>query len=242
MRDFCRKTLSTDMSDYEPPHRRIRSFVLREGRLTSGQQRAFEQIWPDYGIGFDGTLLDLPRLFGNDAPVHLEIGFGDGESLAQMAARNPENNYLGVEMHRPGVGHLLLKMEQLSLTNLRIIRHDAVEVLYHGLSNAALAGLYLFFPDPWHKRRHHKRRILQPAFVDEIARVLRTGGIFHAATDWQEYAGHMMQVMTAADVHFENCAGDNCYSPRPDYRLMTKFEQRGRHLGHDVWDLVFRRR
>jgi len=230
------------MPDVKPPNRRIRSFILREGRLTQGQQRAFEQIWPYYGVEFDGTPLDFPRLFGNDGPVYLEIGFGDGESLAQMAACNPHNNYLGIEMHRPGVGHLLIKLHQQSLTNLRVIRHDAVEVVRQGLKDATLTGLYLFFPDPWHKRRHNKRRILQPEFVDDIARVLRSGGIFHAATDWKEYARHMLRVMTAADAFFENCAGENQYFPRPDYRLLTKFEQRGQHLGHDVWDLLFRRR
>ena len=230
------------MPDVKPPHRRIRSFVVREGRLTQGQERAFEQIWPYFGVQFDGTRLNLPQLFGNNAPVFLEIGFGDGESLAQMAACNPETNYLGVEMHRPGVGHLLLKMEQQSLTNVRVIRHDAVEVVRQGLANAALTGLFLFFPDPWHKRRHNKRRILQPEFVNEIARVLRPGGIFHAATDWDEYARHMLRVMTEADVSFENCAGENRYSVRPDYRLLTNFERRGQHLGHEVRDLIFRRR
>ncbi|MCB1861458.1 MAG: tRNA (guanosine(46)-N7)-methyltransferase TrmB [Gammaproteobacteria bacterium] len=230
------------MSDVKPPIRRIRSFVLREGRLTQGQQRAFEQIWPYFGVPFEGTPLDLPKLFGNCNPVYLEIGFGDGESLAQMATVNPEYNYLGVEVHRPGVGHLLLKIEQQSLTNLYVIRHDAVEILSQGLTDASLAGIYLFFPDPWHKRRHNKRRILQPTFVGEIARVLRPGGIFHTATDWKEYACEMMRTMTAADVWFENCAGDGRFSPRPDYRLLTKFEQRGVRLGHGVWDLIFRRR
>jgi len=230
------------MSETTPPHRTIRSFALREGRLTQGQQRAFEQIWPDLGVPFDGKFLDLPQLFGNDAPVYLEIGFGNGESLAQMAAQNPDRNYLGVEMHRPGVGHLLLEIEQLSLTNVRVIRDDAVAVVQRGLRSASLAGLYLFFPDPWHKRRHNKRRILQPAFAQEIARVLRPDAVFHAATDWKEYARHMLRVLTAIDDSFENCAGDNNYSPRPDYRPMTKFEQRGQNLGHDVWDLMFRRR
>lgn len=242
IQDFYQNIPQSVMSDVKPPIRRIRSFVLREGRLTQGQQRAFEQIWPDFGVPFDGTPLDLPKLFGNCNPVYLEIGFGDGESLVQMAASNPENNYLGVEMHRPGVGHLLIKMEQQSLTNLRVIRHDAVEVVSQGLNDATLAGIYLFFPDPWHKRRHNKRRILQPVFVEEIARVLWRGGIFHAATDWKEYARDMMRTMTAADVYFENCAGGSRFSPRPDYRLLTKFEQRGQLLGHDVWDLIFRRR
>ncbi|MCP4287992.1 MAG: tRNA (guanosine(46)-N7)-methyltransferase TrmB [Gammaproteobacteria bacterium] len=229
------------MPDANPPHRTIRSFVLREGRLTQGQQRAFEQIWPTFGIPFDGAPLNLPKLFGNDAPVYMEIGFGDGESLAQMAACNPDINYLGIEMHRPGIGHLLLQIEQQALTNLRLIRHDAVEVMHRGLANASLTGLYLFFPDPWHKRRHNKRRILQPAMVNQIARVLRSDGVFHAATDWEEYARHMMRIMTASE-DFENCVGVNQYAPRPGYRLLTKFEQRGRRLGHNVRDLIFLRR
>jgi len=241
MQVCCWKTPQTVMPDANPPHRTIRSFVLREGRLTPGQQRAFEQIWPIFGIPFDNAPLDLPLLFGNDAPVYMEIGFGDGESLAQMAARNPDINYLGVEMHRPGIGHLLLQIEQQALTNLRLIRHDAVEVMHRGLANASLTGLYLFFPDPWHKRRHNKRRILQPAMVNQIARVLRSGGVFHAATDWEEYARHMMRVMTTSG-DFENCAGVNQYAPRPGYRPLTKFEQRGQRLGHNVRDLIFLRR
>ena len=204
------------MSEANSHHRRIRSYVLREGRLTQGQQRAFEQLWPDFGIPFDGNRLGLQTLFENSAPIYLEIGFGDGESLAQMAACNPDNNYLGVEMHRPGIGHLLLKIEQLMLTNIRIIRHDAVEVITQGLADASLSGVYLFFPDPWHKRRHNKRRILQPALVEQLARVMRPGGVFHAATDWEEYAEYMLQVMNAADQAFRNCTPDGGYSPRPD--------------------------
>lgn len=230
------------VSDFKPVPRRIRSFVLREGRLTQGQQRAFDKLWPQFGVPFSTMPLDLRQLFGNDRAVYLEIGFGDGESLAQMALDNPDDNYLGVEMHRPGVGHLLLKIEQLELTNIRIIRHDAVEVVQRGLAECSLAGIYLFFPDPWHKRRHNKRRILQPFFVKEIARALRPGAIFHAATDWDEYARHMMQVMTSANSYFENCAGDGRFSSRPDYRILTKFEKRALKLGHDVRDLIFRRR
>ena len=230
------------LAEYEPIPRRIRSFVLREGRLTQGQQRAFDQLWPRFGVPFTAAQLDLVQMFGNTNPVYLEIGFGDGESLAQMAADNPNSNYLGVEMHRPGVGHLLLRIEQLELTNIRIIRHDAVEVVKKGLSDNSLTGIYLFFPDPWHKRRHNKRRILQPSLVNELARVLSRGAVFHAATDWDEYARHMMQVMTTASLYFENCAGDGRFSPRPDYRILTKFEKRAIKLGHDIWDLIFRRR
>jgi tRNA (guanine-N7-)-methyltransferase len=221
-------------------HRSIRSFVLREGRLTSGQQRAFEQVWPKLGVLFSGTAIDLAALFGNANPCFVEIGFGDGESLAQMALQHPERNYLGIEVHRPGIGHLLLRAEMLELANLRIIRHDAIEVLQQ-LSDASLAGLYLFFPDPWHKNRHRKRRIVKPEFVEELARIIRSGGVFHAATDWQDYARQMMRILSAAEA-FDNLAGAGHYAPRPDYRLPTKFEQRGQRLGHGVWDLVFQRR
>ncbi len=222
-------------------HRPIRSYVLRQGRLTPGQERAFETLWPRFGVEFTGEKLDLSSLFGNGHPVYLEIGFGNGDSLAQMAAANPENNYLGIEVHSPGVGHLLLKIEELGLSNIRILRHDAVEVLNRGIGDGALEGAFLFFPDPWHKKRHHKRRILQPAFLKQLARVIRPGGLFHAATDWENYAEHMMRVLTDSP-DFENRLGTGNYSQRPDYRPLTKFEQRGQRLGHGVWDLLFTRR
>ena len=229
------------MPDAPPHHRRIRSFVLREGRLTTGQQRAFAELWPKWGIDFvPGQALAPPGLFANDRPVWLEIGFGNGESLAALAQRHPERNYLGIEVHRPGVGHLLLKIEALGLANVRVIRHDAVEVLA-ALPYASLAGVLLFFPDPWHKKKHHKRRILQPAMVDALARVIRPGGLFHAATDWEDYAQHMMAVMSASAA-FENTVGPECFAPRPEDRPPTKFEQRGQRLGHGVRDLLFRRR
>lgn len=237
-------------SDSAKHLRTIRSFVLREGRLTPGQQRAFAQLWPYYGIGgavdddleWQGEALDLAAEFGNDQPVTLEIGFGNGDSLAEMAAAAPQRNFIGIEVHRPGVGHLLLKIEELGLTNLRVMRKDAVQVLRHALAPASLDRVQLFFPDPWHKKRHHKRRILQPEFVRLLARVIRPGGHFHAATDWQDYAQHMMAVLGAADDLFENSAGPGNYAPRPAERPLTKFEQRGHRLGHGVWDLVFRRR
>ncbi len=221
-------------------NRLVRSFVLREGRLTRGQQRAFEKLWPKFGIPFRGAPLDLPWHFGNSNPLYLEIGFGDGDSLVQMAAANPNINYLGIEVHRPGIGHLLLETEKLGLSNLRVMHHDAVEVLNRCLPEASLAGVLLLFPDPWHKRRHHKRRILQPQLVDQLARVIQPRGIFHAATDWQHYAQQMMAVLSEA-TEFENLAGAGNYSPRPDSRPLTKFELRGQRLGHGVWDLRFRR-
>jgi tRNA (guanine-N7-)-methyltransferase len=220
----------------------VRSFVLREGRLTPGQQRAFATLWPRFGLVHQSEPIDLPGVFGNTNPVYLEIGFGNGESLAEMARQNPQRNYLGIEVHRPGVGHLMLKLEQQESDNVRVMRHDAVEVLTDMLPDASLQGVYLFFPDPWHKKRHHKRRILNPAFVDELARVIRPGGVFHAATDWAPYAEQMMQVLSEANDQFENQAGQTRYAQRPAERPLTKFEQRGLRLGHEVADLVFVRR
>ena len=228
------------MAEQEQQRRPIRSYVLRKGRLTKGQQRAFESLWPRFGIDFHPRRLDLAQLFGNTNPVYLEIGFGNGEFLAGIAASNPDHNYLGIEVHRPGVGHLLLRIGESEVTNLRILRHDAVGVLEQCLDDASLEGVYLFFPDPWHKRRHHKRRILQPGFVDLLARVIRPGGLFHAATDWEAYGKQMMSVLTASP-HFENSTGKGMYSPRPEYRIPTRFEERGQRLGHGVWDLVFHR-
>jgi len=224
------------------PHRQIRSYVLREGRLTPGQQRAFDSLWPQWGVEFRSKELDLREVFGNDRPVYLEIGFGNGESLAEMAQSHPERNYLGVEVHGPGVGHLLLKLQEFGCSNVRAIRHDAVEVLDQMLGAASLQGVYLFFPDPWHKKRHHKRRILQTPFLDRLARVIRPDGFFHAATDWRDYAEHMMDVLGTDGLRFENRAGPGSFTPRPDDRPLTKFEQRGQRLGHGVWDLIFTRR
>lgn len=233
--------MQEDEKQQRKKHRPIRSFVLREGRLTPGQERAFRELWPAWGVDFEAhRALDPVALFGNNNPVWLEIGFGNGESLAAYAQANPHINYLGIEVHGPGVGHLLLRIEELGLKNLRVMKHDAVEVL-KSLPDASLEGIMLFFPDPWHKKKHHKRRILQPAFVEELARLIRPGGLFHAATDWQEYAEQMMQVLSDSQA-FENTAGDGHYSPRPESRPLTKFEQRGQRLGHGVWDLLFRRR
>ena len=230
----------------EEKHRRIRSFVRREGRMTEGQQRAFDELWGRFGIDPpdpdppESGPLDLPSLFGRDAPLVLEIGFGNGDSLAEMAAAAPERNFLGIEVHRPGVGRLLRSIEERGLTNLRVMSEDAFAVLERYIADGALDTVQLFFPDPWHKKRHHKRRILQPPFVELIADRLRPGGLFHMATDWEHYAEQMMAVMSAC-TRFENSAGPGNYAPRPDRRPLTKFEQRGRRLGHAVWDLIFRR-
>jgi tRNA (guanine-N7-)-methyltransferase len=225
------------------PRRPIRSFVLREGRLTAGQERAFAELWPRWGCDWrPGERLHLPALFGNARPVVLEIGFGNGESLAQMAAAELGRNFLGLEVHRPGVGHLLLEIERLALTNLRVLRQDAIALLRDGLAPASLAAVHLYFPDPWPKKRHHKRRILQPSFVALVARVLASGGLFHVATDWEPYAEHMLTVLDAADDLFVNSAGRGHYAPRPASRPMTKFERRGERLGHRVRDLIYVRR
>lgn len=216
--------------------------MLREGRLTPGQQRAFEQLWPTWGLDYRAEPVDLATLFGNSRPVYVEIGFGNGDSLAEMAHRHPERNYVGIEVHRPGVGHLLIRLAELGCENVRIIRHDAVEVLQHMLPPASVQAVYLFFPDPWHKKRHHKRRILTPRFVDLLARVIRRGGLFHAATDWHDYAEQMLDALDAAASTFANCAGTGRFVPRPDDRPLTKFERRGQRLGHGVWDLLFERR
>ncbi len=222
-------------------HRRIRSFVRREGRLTSGQQRALDALWPRFGLEADGTPLDLDAAFGRHAARVLEIGFGNGESLAEMAAGAPYTDFIGIEVHRPGVGHLLMRIEAQGLTNVRVMCADAVEVLEHQIPDGTLARVQLFFPDPWHKRRHHKRRIVQPGFVALLARKLAHGGHLHFATDWQNYAEHMLEVLKASPDLGNAAPPGEDYCPRPPYRPLTKFEARGQRLGHGVWDLIFER-
>jgi tRNA (guanine-N7-)-methyltransferase len=227
----------------DPPRRPIRSYVLRQGRLTAAQERAFSELWPRFGVDWvPGEALDLPALFGNPNPLVLEIGFGNGDSLAAMAQARPERNWLGVEVHGPGVGHLLLEIERRGLSNLRLVRHDAVELLSRGIVPGACERVQLFFPDPWPKNRHHKRRILSPGFVALLARAMPTGGIFHAATDWEPYAEQMLAVLESPGSPFENTAGAGRFAERPPERPLTRFEQRGERLGHRVRDLVFRRR
>jgi len=221
--------------------RKIRSFVRREGRLTHGQQEALEQLWPVYGIEGDAQSIDFKTIFGNDHPVILEIGFGNGESLAHMAESTPENNYIGIEVHRPGVGHLLKLIEEKGLRNLRLMSDDAVDILTRQTPASSLSGVQLFFPDPWHKKKHHKRRIVQAEFVRLLASRLHSGGFFHMATDWQDYAVHMLEVMQESR-DFENCSESGDYVPRPGHRPITKFERRGHRLGHGTWDLIFTRK
>lgn len=226
--------------DEQEGHRSIRSFVLRRGRLTRAQERALRELWPCYGIANGHDRLDLEAIFGRTAPVILEIGFGDGVTLARCAADSPKHNFLGVEVYRPGVGSLLLRIEEAGLGNVRVLCADAVGVLEHRIPPASLEAVRLFFPDPWPKKRHHKRRIVQPPFVELVHRALVPGGVFHLATDWQEYADAMLAVVEAQH-GLRNRAGEGRFSERPDYRPRTRFEHRGRRLGHGVWDLIFER-
>lgn len=219
-------------------HRAIRSFVLRQGRLTPAQQRAVETLLPVYGIPYAPQPLELDAAFGRAAPKILEIGFGMGAATAQIAAANPDQDYLGIEVHTPGVGNLLKLMEEQGLTNLRVIQHDAVEVLRDMIGDGVLDGVHIFFPDPWPKKRHHKRRLVQAEFVKLLCSKLKPGGYLHFATDWEEYAQWTLEVL-AAEPLLQNTVAD--YAPRPEYRPLTKFEQRGLNLGHGVWDLIFKR-
>lgn len=221
------------------PPRHIRSFVLRQGRVSVAQQRAVDTLLPVFGIAYAPQVLDPDQAFGRQAPKFLEIGFGMGEGTAQIAAAHPHNDYLGIEVHTPGVGGLLRLIEAQQLRNIRIIRHDAVEVLQHMITPRSLDGVHIFFPDPWPKKRHHKRRLIQPLLVGLLASRLREGGYVHIATDWEEYAAQVLQVLSGEPA-LENTAAD--HAPRPTYRPLTRFENRGLKLGHGVWDIVFRRR
>jgi tRNA (guanine-N7-)-methyltransferase len=231
------------VNDSEQP-RRIRSFVVRAGRATAAQERALEEFWPPFGIEMPGIEtpereLDLDRAFGRSAPRMMEIGFGAGEALLAFAGAHPEFDCLGVEVHRPGVGRLLLRAHADGLGNLKVVCHDAVELAQRSLAPASLDLIHIFFPDPWPKKRHHKRRLIQPEFVALLARVLKPKGILRLATDWENYAMQMREVIDA-DVHFRNSSADG-FAPRTDERPLTRFEQRGQRLGHGVWDLAYER-
>jgi tRNA (guanine-N7-)-methyltransferase len=219
-----------------PVGRPIRSFVLRQGRMSIAQQRAYDQLQSVYGIPYASQAIDPNATYQRSAPKILEIGFGMGDATATIAAEHPENDYLGIEVHGPGVGSLLNQIEQRELQNLRIIQHDAVEVLRDMIPDASLAGVHIFFPDPWHKKRHNKRRLIKPEFVALISRKLAPNGYLHCATDWEDYAIQILQVISDEPT-LTNTAAD--YAPRPDYRPLTKFEQRGIRLGHGVWDIIF---
>ena len=225
----------TDLAQTLP--QRIRSFIRRQGRLTPGQEVALDQYWPQYGLEPEVDY-DFSKVFGRQEPLIVEIGFGNGDSLAKMAAANPDHDYIGIEVHKPGVGHLLILLHEQALTNVRVYCHDAIEILEQKIPDHSLAGLHLFFPDPWHKKKHHKRRIVRPSFVDLLNKKLQVGGYFHAATDWQHYAESMLEVLSASQ-GLINTSLTQDYCERPDYRPLTKFEQRGLRLGHGVWDLIF---
>lgn len=221
-----------------PYPRGIRSYVLRTGRTTIGQAKAIETLGPQYLVAYQAQPVDLAVLFGRAAPTVLEIGFGMGEATAHIAGLMPEKNFLCCEVHTPGVGALLKRIGDLGLTNIRIVQHDAVEVLDHMLPVASLAGVHIFFPDPWHKARHNKRRLVQPHFVAKLLPRLESGGYIHCATDWEPYAQQMLEVLSAEPALQNTAEG---FAPRPEYRPLTKFENRGLRLGHGVWDVVFRK-
>lgn len=218
--------------------RSIRSFVVRAGRLTVGQAKALATLGPRYVLPYKDAPLDLEQVFGRSAPTILEIGFGMGEATAHIAALRPQDNFLCCEVHPPGVGALLMRAENQGLTNIRIVQHDAVEVLDHMLAPGSLAGVHIFFPDPWHKLRHHKRRLVQPPLVAKLVSRLQSGGYIHCATDWEHYAHQMLEVLGAEPALTNTASG---FATRPDYRPLTKFENRGLRLGHGVWDVVFRK-
>ncbi|WP_439327938.1 tRNA (guanosine(46)-N7)-methyltransferase TrmB [Lonepinella sp. BR2357] len=240
--DQKRKTVETaEFTEDGRYKRKVRSFVLRTGRLSEYQRQMMNDNWANYGLDYQEEPFDFAEIYGNDHPVVLEIGFGMGKSLVEMAAQNPDKNYLGIEVHTPGVGACLAYALEKGVKNLRVMCHDATEILRDCIAENSLGGLQLFFPDPWQKAKHHKRRIVQPAFVETVATKLHRGGFIHFATDWENYAEHMLDVLQSVQsaVGIRNISATNDYIERPDFRPLTKFEQRGHKLGHGVWDLYF---
>jgi len=229
----------TDPTSPQPPHRGIRSFVVRAGRMGPGQVRALAELGPRFVLPFAAQRADFDAAFGRNAPRVLEIGFGMGDATAAIAQALPGTDFIGVEVHTPGVGALLKRIGEMNLSNLRLIQHDAVEVLEHMIAPDSLAGVHVFFPDPWHKKKHNKRRLIQPEFVHRLVDRIAPGGYLHCATDWQPYAEQMLEVLSAEPLLRNTTAG---FAPKPDYRPLTKFENRGLKLGHGVWDLVFVKR
>ncbi len=219
---------------------KVKSYVKREGRLTKAQSKAIDDNWPSMGLSIEQGMLNLTDVFTRDAPRVLEIGFGMGKSLVEMANADPSTDFIGIEVHRPGIGACLASAQEADVKNLRVFEHDAVEVLNISIPDKSLDRLQLFFPDPWHKKRHHKRRIVQSDFVQAIRGKLKIGGEFHMATDWEPYAEHMLEVMNEAQ-GFSNISKSKDYVERPEYRPITKFEVRGQKLGHGVWDIIFKR-
>lgn len=218
--------------------RTIRSFVVRGGRMTEGQQKAYDANWAVYGLDVNQGRIAYEDVFGRQSDVVIEVGFGMGASLIEMAKNAPENDYIGIEVHPPGVAKLMMLAKEAGLTNIRVYCHDAIEIMADCLPQGQATTFQLFFPDPWHKKKHNKRRIVQPLFAQQVRNILKPGGQFHMATDWEPYAEHMLEVMEAQD-NYENAAGKGQYHPRPDWRPLTKFEQRGEKLGHGVWDLLY---
>lgn len=236
-----RKPIVDDSGQVVGHPRRIRSFVRRGGRLTTSQQKALDDHYPVFGVQPSLEGINLKELFGREAPLWLEVGIGNGDALVAMAAAQPDKNFLGIEVHRAGVGHCLFEINRLGLTNVRLIEQDAVEVLSQRLPEDCVERFLLFFPDPWHKKKHKKRRIVSSEFAQRVSRLLVDGGVWHLATDWEDYALHMVKVLEAEHV-FRNMAGEEGpWSPRPDYRPYTRFERRGQRLGHGVWDLFYQK-
>lgn len=219
-------------------HRKIKSYVLRAGRVSNRQQQGLDLWFKDYELPISGSHWDLSKLFNRNAETVVEIGFGMGTSLFTMATNNPEINYLGIEVHKAGVGSLVADLHDHQLSNVRIAAHDAVEVFQTQLEPESLSGVQIFFPDPWHKKRHHKRRLIQPEFIELLVQKIKKDGFIHCATDWQEYAEHILEVLSAIP-DLKNLQKEGGYSPKPESRPLTKFEQRGERLGHGVWDLIF---
>ena len=224
----------------EKQYRTIKSFVLRQGRLTKAQQKALDNYWQDYGIDFSEEHLDYRTLFNNDNELIVEIGFGDGDSLLQQAINQPQYNFIGIEVHGPGVGHIIHNANRQNIHNIKVIRQDAIDVLTQQIADNSIRQLQLFFPDPWHKKRHHKRRIIKQSFIKLVQRKLKIGGYFHLATDWQHYAQQMLEQMDTTEA-FRNISGTGNYSKTVAGRCETKFERRGIKLGHGVWDLIYKK-
>lgn len=230
---------SQELDNQAPIKKRtIRSFVVRGGRMTEGQQKNYDANWAFYGLELADGRIDYQTIFGRESDVVIEVGFGMGASLAEMAKNAPEKDFIGIEVHPPGVAKLMMLAQEEGLKNLRVYCDDAIEVMASCLPEQAASAFQLFFPDPWHKKKHNKRRIVQPLFAQQVANVLREGGHFHMATDWQPYAEHMLEVMELQE-NYTNAAGKGLYHPRPEWRPLTKFEQRGERLGHGVWDLIY---